>query len=82
MLKRPLLMVVLLPPFLAIPVAAFATYNSQHRFIEGRSSSGPMVGYDRMGALIYRNELSRSANPMSGAPPVTCTRRDKINGYC
>ncbi len=81
MLKRPLLMVVLLLPFLAIPVAAFAAHNSQHRLIEGRSSSGPMVGYDRMGTPIYRNELSRSANPMS-APPVTCTRRDKINGYC
>ena len=31
MLKRPLLMVVLLLPFLAIPVAAFAAHNSQHR---------------------------------------------------
>ena len=28
MLKRPLLMVVLLLPFLAIPVAAFAAHNS------------------------------------------------------
>ena len=50
-------MVVLLLPFLAIPVAAFADHNSQHRLIEGRSSSGPMVGYDRMGTPIYRNEL-------------------------
>lgn len=80
MLKRPLLMVVLLLPFLAIPGAAFATHN--HRAIEGRSSSGPVVGYDMIRSPIYRNELSRSANPMSGAPPVTCTRRDKINGYC
>lgn len=82
MLTKRVLTVSLVLPFLAISGVAQASHNYQLRVIEGRSSSGPVVGYDAMGVPIYRKQLGPSQSPVTGTPATTCTRRDKRLGYC